>query len=273
MSRSLSWIEENAVNDQRLSQLTQPVGEAKSDLPSPELAPERPPAAATHGRPAVPPAISRRPAAPPARSSAPIQRAQPTQPSPAEPRKPPPSRVNRTSIAPAPARSSNRPVPYIPEDRDPWTQTPAQPWTAVASPADDQSTLGVPELNYPAAMALASRLELFRDWIQQHCGEGAFFVSDPDGLPLLLERIRTPQAVTAVALERAMHPLRGLFGSTRANSMCIELDDGRLVQTVWASTLYGRVAVGMAPERPLGPAATAQIRRALIGIFGDEELK
>ena len=204
-------------------------------------------------------------------------------------------RPSRSSGLPVPEPASERPSPYnggasgeyaspytyaalqagnVPtteQSQDPWSLTPVQPWTAVVTPSRDAAPPGIPELTYPRSMALAARLELFRDWIREYCGDGAFFVSDPEGLPLLLERVRTSQAVTAVALERALHPLRGLLGSSRANALCIELEDGRLVQIVWATTDFGRIAVGLAPTRPLAPAATSQVRRALLGLFEDED--
>ncbi len=241
MVPSLSWIEKSALT-QRLSELTRPVG---YPVPDPVT-----------GRPAPRSAAEMSPDTPTIRGVAPPRHRPPTVP-------PEPARVG---LGP----SSHPPTP-APVDQDPWTMTPAQPWTAVAVPHQDRPVAGIPELSYPPVMALAARLELFRDWIRQYCGEGAFFVSDPEGLPLLLDKMRTSQAVTAVALERALHPLRGLIGSSRANSLCIELEDGRLVQTVWTTTRAGRIAVGMAPPRPLGPVATAQVRRALLGLFAGEE--
>ena len=232
MVPSLSWIDKSAVSD-RFRDLTRPVG-----LPVPE-----PVGRSAERVPIHPP--------PPPRKG---------------PSEPPQLQPARVGLGPA----TGRQIP-APANRDPWAMTPAQPWTSVAMPAEDSAVPGVPELTYPPVMALAARLELFRDWIRQYCGDGAFFVSDPEGLPLLLDRVRTSQAVTAVALERALHPLRGLIGTSRANSICIELEDGRLVQTVWVTTSAGRIAVGMAPPRPLGPAATAQVRRALLGLFVDEE--
>ena len=236
MSPSLSWIE-NSAKTKRFSELTRKVGYPSTESTSTQS----PPPSFSDGRGAA-------------------------------------SQDESATIKPTPAtdpKSGPTNETHLPvaANQDPWTMTPAQPWTAVAGPSDDLAIPGIPELVYPPVMALAARLELFRDWIRQYCGEGAFFVSDPEGLPLLLERVRTSQAVTAVALERALHPLRGLLGSHRANALCIELEDGRLVQTIWAVTSFGRIAVGMAPPKPLGPAATAQVRRALLGLFADEDVQ
>ncbi len=267
MSRSLSWIEKSAL-DKRLSELTRPVG-----YPVPEPASERPAPAEANpdhaGR-------TRRRAE--VRESD-LAEAEPPLQVPAPPRRPPPAKPTTQTKPVDPTRPDPQPsvgpatsgVPLVPANQDPWTMTPAQPWSTLVNPSNDRATPGIPELSYPRVMALAARLELFRDWIRQYCGEGAFFVADTEGLPLLLDRVRTSQAVTAVALERALRPLRGLLGSSKANSLCIELEDGRLVQTIWAMTPAGRIAVGMAPPRPLGPAATAQVRRALLGLFTDEE--
>ena len=248
MSPSLSWIEDSGFSA-RFSDLTRPVGSDRGGATQPDLPQASPP----NGGP--PPAPHRSPP-PPGLSMTtdrPLHRR-------ANDGNPPPS------AEPPGIRSG--PIP-VPANQDPWMLTPNQPWTAVVVPTEDHIGTEVPDLLYPPNMALAARLELFRDWIRQYCGEGAFFVADPEGLPLLLDRVRTSQAVTAVALERALHTLRGLLGSSRANSMCIELEDGRLVQTVWTTTNIGRIAVGMAPPRPLGPSATAQVRRALDGLFPD----
>ncbi len=154
----------------------------------------------------------------------------------------------------------------------PWQMTPAQPWSALAGPPDvNADGADIPALVYPVGMGISPRLELFRAWIRKHCSTGAFFVSDHEGLPLLLEGMGTSQAVSAVAFDRAVHPLRGLLGTRHANSLCIELEDGRLVQTVWANTNTGRIAVGISPARPLGPAATERVRKALQGLFSDGE--
>ena len=281
MSRSLSWIEKSAL-DKRFSELTRPVGypvpEPASELPTAEeIEAISPTATAAAPSPAT--------AETPATHEAPAPHERPTEnepghagPAHAEPTSsdsaanvvsPPAADADVDGAGPIPDAEDG--LPPIPANQDPWTMTPAQPWSSLANPTNDRATPGIPELTYPRVMALAARLELFRDWIRQYCGEGAFFVADAEGLPLLLDRVRTSQAVTAVALERALRPLRGLLGSSKANSLCIELEDGRLVQTIWAVTPAGRIAVGMAPSRPLGPAATAQVRRALLGLFTDEE--
>lgn len=162
-----------------------------------------------------------------------------------------------------PARTQHpEPIPETPDSRSLPAQVRLQEPQSSFTDAPDHPS-------YPRGAGVARRLELFRAWMLQ-LGLGSFFVADEEGLPLLLQDTKSAQAVRAVAFERALHPLRALLGGAPPRALGLELQDGRSIQTIWADTKIGRVAVGMAGAQPLPWALSARVRAAVFGAFEGE---
>jgi hypothetical protein len=110
---------------------------------------------------------------------------------------------------------------------------------------------------------LSGRLARLADWVVQATGSRTIYISDAEGLPLVVRGVNEVQAAFPVVLGRAMRSLAGLLESSPVGSVSIELEGGRVVQTIWGTTSIGRVAIGLFPPFPVELQRVDEIRRAL----------
>lgn len=286
MSRSLSWIEADDLA-QSLRDLTEaeprPAAAPPPWAPLPGEASTLPPAAHPQAEarpvPVTRPAPVSRADAP---NSSPPRAARLRSPASAIPgadalrAEPPAASWSRTVPSRSPALGAaavktQLPAPIL---EDPGAEAAvALSAPAAPSPGDETqvSLQAAPaHPSYPRGAGMVARLELFRAWMLQ-LGLGSFFVADEEGLPLLLQGTQSVHAVRAVAFERALRPLRALLGGAPPRALGVQLQDGRTIQTVWADTRIGRVAVGMAEPRPLPWPLSDRVRSAVFGAFEAEE--
>jgi hypothetical protein len=121
--------------------------------------------------------------------------------------------------------------------------------------------------SFTAADQLPARLARIADWLLQATGSRALYIADAEGLPLVVRGVNDVHAVASVVLERAMRSLRGLLDGNPVGSVSIELEGGRIVQTIWGATNIGRVAIGLFPPAPVEIQRINEIRDALGRVF------
>ena len=121
--------------------------------------------------------------------------------------------------------------------------------------------------NLTALSSVTERVHAYARWVVEGTGANEVFLSDAEGLPIFLLGAEEAQAVTPVALERALRPLRGVLGMEAPAGLSLELPDGRIVQAIWAHTHLGRVALGLLLEVPLPAPIIARLRAGLAQVF------
>jgi hypothetical protein len=127
------------------------------------------------------------------------------------------------------------------------------------------STLPAP--SFQAAIGVSERVQAFADWLIESSETRALYIADAEGLPLYARGVSEVQSVSAVVIERAMRSLRGLLDSRPLGSVTVELDDGRIMQTIWCHTDAGRAAIGLFPPAPVPLERINEIRAALRRVF------
>lgn len=159
------------------------------------------------------------------------------------------------------------------------------PETPTASPSSENEAPSLVDLSaavmpgdpaYPDAPrytredGLVRRIEIFSRWLDACAAPRGFYIADADGLPIHMEGVDESEVVTGVALARSLRPLRHLVGTERFNAITLQLEDGRILQTIWSETRVGRVGMGIEPQRPLHPSQLDEVARAVRGIFDNE---
>lgn len=124
-----------------------------------------------------------------------------------------------------------------------------------------------PPPQFEPVISVAERIDRFARWLDQLVPGAPLSIADPEGLPIFAKGLPDALALASVALDRALRPIRGLLGTHQVGSVTLEVDGGRLVQTIWVVTPIGRVALGVMVERPLEPARVELVREGLRRIF------
>jgi hypothetical protein len=117
---------------------------------------------------------------------------------------------------------------------------------------------------------LERRAGLFRQWMRTLVGDRPFFVTDAEGLILVVERVSADRAVVGPVLERALRVLRPFVGGARARGAHVQLEDGQLLQMIWNRTARGRVAVGVFGDPVLDADRVEWVSRAIERVFEKE---
>ncbi len=124
-----------------------------------------------------------------------------------------------------------------------------------------------PPPHFEPAISVAERVDRFARWLEQLTRGAPMSIADPEGLPILSRGLPEALALASVALDRALRPIRGLLGTHQVGSVTLEVDGGRLVQTIWVVTPIGRAALGVMVERPLEPQRVELVREGLRRVF------
>ncbi len=116
---------------------------------------------------------------------------------------------------------------------------------------------------------IADRIQSLATWIDSQLSPQRWYISDSEGLALHVSGASQAQVITAVALSKALRPLRSVLGPQPVQSVTLQLGDGRMMHILWCETLVGRVALAMenpqnASQERLGMLADA-LRQAMNG--------
>lgn len=170
---------------------------------------------------------------------------------------PPPSFRPERPEPPDPAEA--RPIPAAPAlySASPPKMAPITPPTleAIAPP------------HFDPPISVSERIDRLVRWLEPMIGTAPLYLADPEGLLMFARGLPEPLALTSVALDRALRPIRGLLGTNQVGAVTLEVDGGRLVQTIWVNTPLGRAALGILVDRPLEPRRVEVIREALRRVF------
>ncbi|MBK6688110.1 MAG: hypothetical protein IPG45_26785 [Deltaproteobacteria bacterium] len=152
---------------------------------------------------------------------------------------------------------------------------PAPPPSFRPEPSEDQPSppptpnteASPPPPHFEPVISVAERIDRFARWLEQLTHGAPMSIADPEGLLIEGRGLPEPLALASVALDRALRPIRGLLGTHQVGSVTLEIDGGRLVQTIWVVTPIGRVALGIMVERPLEPGRVELVREGLRRVF------
>lgn len=162
------------------------------------------------------------------------------------------SRIGISVDGPPAPPPSFRPEPSEAQASPPPTPTPE------ASP---------PPPHFEPVVSVAERIDRFARWLDQLTHGAPMSIADPEGLPIFARGLPEALALASVALDRALRPIRGLLGTHQVGSVTLEVDGGRLVQTIWVVTPIGRAALGIMVERPLDAGRVELVREGLRRVF------
>ena len=153
--------------------------------------------------------------------------------------------LTRAKVEPGTGRPSPSPRAFrfdVPSPSAP-TERPVH----VPAPPAAPTTISEPGLSPMTRLegSLAERLRALAVWIEGQLEPEAWYLADEEGLALHAAGVDDVQVVTAVALGRALKPLRGFFKTEAVQSATLALDETRTLHVLWCDTDVGRVALGL----------------------------
>jgi hypothetical protein len=176
------------------------------------------------------------------------------------------SALDRASVPPGSAR------PALPREAPARADAP----TVAPTPAPAGGTTALPTTVSPAALrvghhagTLAERLRTLALWVETELSPTRWYLADAEGLALHAAGTNETQVVTAVALSRALRPLRGFLGTSQVGAAVLELDGGRTLHTLWCDTAVGRVAMGLEDPKHMSQDVLHDLRQAVRAALED----
>lgn len=131
------------------------------------------------------------------------------------------------------------------EARSPESAAPAAP--PINATFVDPAPRHAPD--FDGAGSIAERIHSLAVWVDTQLSPERWYICDREGLALHVQGASEAQVITAVALSRALRPLRSVLGPEPVQSVSLQLGDGRRMHIVWCETAVGRVALAMENPR------------------------
>ncbi|MCA9554198.1 MAG: hypothetical protein KC933_29455 [Myxococcales bacterium] len=126
------------------------------------------------------------------------------------------------------------------------------------------------ELSLPTrAGTLAERIRNLAVWVESELSPTRWYLADAEGMALHSAGTTETQVVTAVALARALRPLRGFLGTSQVGAAALELDGGRTLHTLWCDTSVGRVSMGLEDPKHMSQEILHGLRAAIRAALED----
>ncbi len=120
---------------------------------------------------------------------------------------------------------------------------------------------------FAESASVSQRATEYVQWAVRSTGAEGAFVVDADGLPIVMERATEAQALTSVALDRALRSVRPFFNNVPVGAVTLSLEDGRWLLVIWAPTRIGRAAVGLMKRSAVDLQAVPLLREGLRRLF------